>query len=64
MLFLVIETFKNTNLIDVKERFQTKGRLMPAGLSYVASWMTVDGFQCYQVMDSPSRELLDLWINN
>ena len=37
---------------------------MAEGLSYVASWMTVDGFQCYQVMDSPSRELHDLWINN
>jgi Protein of unknown function (DUF3303) len=64
MIFMVVETFKNSDLIDVRDRFLTQGRLMPEGLTYVNSWMTTDGVQCYQVMDAPSRELLDIWIGN
>jgi hypothetical protein len=64
MLYMVIEKFKNPDLVDVRERFQALGRLMPDGLVYVSSWMTSDGAQCYQLMDSPQRELLDEWIGN
>ena len=64
MLFMVIETFKNPNLAEVRKRFQTEGRLMPDGLSYVSSWMTIDGCQCYQLMETPTLELLDIWIGN
>lgn len=64
MLFLVIETFKNPNLAEVRKRFQTEERLMPDGLGYVASWMTLDGSQCYQLMETPTLELLDEWMSN
>ena len=64
MLYLVVESFKSQDLIEVSERFQSQGRLMPEGLAYIASWMTCDGSQCYQVMDSPNRQLLDVWISN
>ena len=64
MLFLVVETFKNPTLTEVRKRFETEGRLMPDGLNYVSSWMTVDGTQCYQLMDTPMIELLDSWIAN
>lgn len=37
---------------------------MPDGLSYVASWMTLDGSQCYQLMETPTLELLDEWMSN
>jgi hypothetical protein len=61
MLFMVIETFKNPDLVAVRERFQSEGRLMPAGLTYISSWMTPDGSKCFQLMDSPSQELLEIW---
>ena len=61
---MVIETFKNPNLIDVRKRFQNEGRLMPDGLNYVSSWMSIDGTKCYQLMDTPMMELLDAWIAN
>jgi hypothetical protein len=64
MLYMVIENFEDSNLALVEDRFQSKGRLMPDGLVYVTSWMTNDGSQCYQIMESPSRELLDAWIQN
>ena len=64
MLFLVIETFKNPNLAEVRKRFQTERRLMPDGLYYISSWITFDGRQCYQLMETPRLELLDIWIAN
>jgi hypothetical protein len=64
MLFMVVETFKSPDLIEVRNRFQTEGRLMPEGVSYVASWMSSDGRQCFQVNQADSRNLLDEWITN
>lgn len=61
---MVIESFKTHSLTEVQRRFQTEGRLMPDGLTYVASWMSVDGTKCYQLMDTPMMELLDQWISN
>ena len=66
MLFMVIERFKSGNPTAVGERFKSRGRMMPDGLSisYVASWMTADGGACYQIMDAPGRGSLDGWIGN
>ena len=61
---MVVETFKNPNLVEVGKRFQMDGRFMPEGLKYVSSWMTLDGSQCYQLMETPALELLDIWIAN
>jgi hypothetical protein len=64
MLFLIIERFKNGDPRPVYERFAARGRLAPEGVHYVNSWVTEDLGTCYQVMDSPNRELLDAWIAN
>ena len=63
MLFLVVERFKGGSLEAVRERFRAKGRMLPEGVDYQASWVTPDGKRCYQVMESPSRELLQEWIS-
>lgn len=62
MLYLVIEHFRNGDPRPVYGRFREKGRLAPEGLTYVNSWVTADLATCYQVMESPNRELLDTWI--
>jgi hypothetical protein len=64
MLFLIVERFRNGDPRPVFERFAARGRLAPEGVSYVNSWVTEDLATCYQVMDSPTRELLDEWIAN
>ena len=38
------------------------GRLAPAGLEYVGSWVTPDLTRCYQVMETADRSLLDEWM--
>ncbi len=64
MLFMVIETFSEGRLALVGERFRANGRMMPPGVSYVASWMAEDGTRCFQIMEAGTRELLDAWIRN
>lgn len=64
MLFLVIETFRGGDPRPVYARFAERGRLAPAGLEYVASWVTADLRRCYQVMACDDRALLEAWMDN
>lgn len=61
---MVVEHFRGGNPGEVGARFKARGRLVPEGspIAYVASWMSVDGARCYQIMESPSREDLDPWL--
>jgi hypothetical protein len=62
MLFMIIERFRNGDAVPVYRRFHEQGRLAPAGLNYVGSWVTSDLQACFQIMESPDRALLDQWI--
>lgn len=62
MLYMVIERYKDKEA--VYKRFHEKGRMMPDGVRYVNSWVTIDGNTCYQVNESESEELLNEWANN
>ncbi len=62
MTFMVIEHFRNADPVPVYRRFRDQGRLMPAGLTYVASWIVADLGRCYQVMECGDRALLEQWM--
>jgi len=62
MLFLVIERFRGGDPAPVYARFRSRGRLAPAGLTYVNSWVTDDLSTCYQVMECDDRALLEAWM--
>lgn len=62
MLFIIVEHFRNRDPAPVYERFRQRGRLAPAGLTYVNSWVTADLTRCYQVMECAERELLEQWM--
>jgi hypothetical protein len=64
MQFLVIENFRDGDARPVYRRFRDQGRLMPDGLTYIASWVTADLARCFQVMACDDRALLDQWIAN
>ena len=64
MLFMVVEHFKNGDALPVYRRFREHGRLAPAGLTYVNSWVSEDLARCYQIMESPDRSLLDQWLRH
>ncbi|MGQ0646771.1 MAG: DUF3303 domain-containing protein [Gemmatimonadaceae bacterium] len=62
MLYMVIETFRGGEAEPVYRRFRDRGRLAPEGLTYHASWVTLDLKRCYQVMECGDRAHLDQWI--
>jgi hypothetical protein len=64
MLYLVIEHFKQQNALSVYQRFREHGRMAPAGLTYVSSWVDVPCHRCFQVMETDDRALLDEWMAN
>lgn len=64
MLFMIIERFHGGDPRPVYERFAANGRMAPEAVNYVNSWVTPDLTTCYQVMESPSRDMLDEWIAN
>jgi len=61
---MIIENFRNGDAVPVYRRFRDRGRLAPAGLTYVSSWVTEDLRRCYQVMECDDRSLLDEWLAN
>jgi hypothetical protein len=61
MLFMIIERFRNGDAVPVYRRFKDQGRMAPATVSYIGSWVTPDLTTCYQVMEAPDRDALDEW---
>jgi Protein of unknown function (DUF3303) len=62
MLFMVIEEFRNQDAKSVYRRFQSKGRMMPDGLTFVNSWVAADLGRCFQLMECDDVTLLQKWI--
>ncbi len=62
MLYMVVERFKDAPAIY--RRLREKGRLMPAGLEYVSSWIDVDLTVCYQLMRTEDASLFPFWTDN
>jgi hypothetical protein len=61
-LYMVVEHFKDGDAAPVYRRYRERGRLAPAGLSYVASWVDTKLERCYQLMETDDPALLDEWI--
>ena len=62
MLYMIIEHFHHGDARPVYARFRERGRLAPDGLEYIASWVTADRIQCFQVMSTEDPRLLDQWM--
>jgi hypothetical protein len=62
MLYMILEHFKG-NAVPVYRRFRDQGRLAPAGLKYVDSWVSADLERCYQVMECDDPALLQQWMD-
>jgi Protein of unknown function (DUF3303) len=62
MLFMVIERFRQGDPTAVGERFKASGRMLPDGVAYQASWMETTGSRCFQIMDAPDLDALNVWV--
>ena len=63
-LFMIIERYRGGDAVPVYRRFRDQGRLAPAGLVYVSSWVDDDLRVCYQLMETEDQALLEAWISN
>jgi hypothetical protein len=61
-MYMIVEHFKNQDPAPVYRRFRDRGRLAPAGLHYVSSWVDDTLARCFQLMETAERRLLDEWI--
>lgn len=61
MLYMVIERFRNRDAIPVYRRFREKGRMAPAGLVYIDSWVETNFDRCFQLMECDDPSLLEQW---
>jgi hypothetical protein len=62
MLYMVIERFKEPGAIAVYRRARDRGRLLPAGLEYVSSWVDLDYSSCFQLMETDDPGLFEPWM--
>jgi len=62
MLFMVIEHFKDRDPHPVGARFRERGRMLPEGVSYLASWIDPEHVRCFQLMEAPDAAALTPWI--
>jgi hypothetical protein len=62
MLFMVIERFKDDDMVPVYQRVRDKGRLLPEGLTYLDSWVEPGFGRCFQLMECDDLRLLQAWV--
>jgi uncharacterized protein DUF3303 len=61
MLFMVIEHFQPGRAPEVYRRFRDRGRMAPADVHYVSSWVDLEFRRCFQIMEADSESALREW---
>ena len=61
MLFMIIERFKDNDMLPVYRRLREAGRQLPAGLGYIDSWVEPNFSRCFQLMECDDLRLLQEW---
>jgi len=64
MLFMVIERFRDNDLVPVYRRVRDEGRMLPEGLRYIDSWVEVNFGRCFQLMECDDLRLIQEWLLN
>lgn len=64
MQYMIIEHFRNSDAVPIYRRFRDRGRMAPAGLTYVSSWVDTKLERCFQLMETDDPRLLDEWMAN
>jgi hypothetical protein len=62
MLFMVIERFRDNDMLPIYQRVHDQGRMLPEGLNYLDSWIEPNFSRCFQLMECDDLRLLQEWI--
>ncbi|HJS32012.1 MAG TPA: DUF3303 family protein [Alphaproteobacteria bacterium] len=62
MLFMIIERFRDDDMVPAYQRLRASGRQLPEGLRYVDSWIEANFSRCFQLMECADLRSLQDWI--
>lgn len=62
MLFMIVERFRDQDMLPVYRRVREKGRMLPEGLRYIDSWVEPNFGRCFQLMECDDLRLLQEWV--
>jgi len=62
MLFMVIEKFRDADMIPIYQRVRDNGRSIPDGLKYIDSWVEPNFSRCFQLMECDDLRLIQAWV--
>lgn len=61
MLFMIIERFRDNDMLPIYKQVRDGGRMLPEGLKYVGSWVEPNFSRCFQLMECDDLRLLQEW---
>ena len=61
MLFMIIERFKDNDMLPIYKRVRDVGRMLPDGLKYIDSWVEPNFSRCFQLMECNDLRLFQEW---
>ncbi len=59
---MIIERFKDHDMLPIYKRIRDEGRMFPEGLTYIDSWVEPNFSRCFQLMECADLRLLQAWI--
>lgn len=62
MLFMVIERFRDNDMVPIYQRLRDEGRNFPAALKYIDSWVEPNFSRCFQLMECDDLRLFQEWV--
>lgn len=62
MLFMVIERFRDNDMLPAYQHLRDHGRSLPDGLEYVDSWIEPTFARCFQLMRCDDPRLFQQWV--
>jgi Protein of unknown function (DUF3303) len=62
MLFMIIETFRDADMVPIYQRVRDSGRSIPAGLVYIDSWVEPNFSRCFQLMECDDLRRIQEWV--
>ena len=61
MLFMVIESLRDNDMVPIYRRVRDAGCMLRDGLKYVESWVEPNFSRCFQLMECDDLRLLQQW---
>lgn len=62
MLFMVIERFRDNDMVPIYQRLRDEGRGFPDGLKYIDSWIEPNFSRCFQLMECDDLRCIQRWM--